>query len=117
MPIYRPFKDGPFQMTMGKIIFQILLLILFFFVLLFLIPNVGLRSLDINQWIEIDSNYRQHIQLKQNSSRRSDLFMCKDYLYDASMEILKMLIEHLSFRYPNMFQCNNSKAKIINFNY
>lgn len=79
--------------------------------------KTGLKSLDINEWIQIDPNYRQQIQLKEkllNSSRRDDLFMCKDSAYDASMEVLKMLIEHLPYQYPNMFQRNHSKTKIIN---
>ncbi|CAF1909314.1 unnamed protein product [Rotaria magnacalcarata] len=93
MPIYRPFRDGPFQMTMG------------------------LQSLPTHEWIQIDPNYRQQIQLKQrllNSPRRNDLFVYKDEAYAASMETLKMLIAYLPFKYPNMFQRNNSKTKIMN---
>ncbi|CAF2368573.1 unnamed protein product [Rotaria sp. Silwood2] len=93
IPIYRPFKDGPFQMTMR------------------------LQLLDIHEWIQIDSNYRQYIHLKQellNSTRRNDLFIYKDETYDASIEVLKMLIEYLPYHYPNMFQRNHSKTKIIN---
>ncbi|CAF3412581.1 unnamed protein product [Rotaria socialis] len=93
MPIYRPFKDGPFQMTMG------------------------LQSLSTHEWIQIDPNYRQQLQLKQrllNSPRRNDLFVYKDEAYAASMETLKMLIAYLPFKYPNMFQRNNSKTKIMN---
>ncbi|CAF3626808.1 unnamed protein product [Adineta steineri] len=92
-PIYRPFKDGPFQMTMG------------------------IKSLNINEWIQIDRNYRQQIKLKQkllNSNERENLFMCKDEAYTAAMETLTMLIEYLPYQYPNMFQRNNSKTKITN---
>ncbi|CAF0786838.1 unnamed protein product [Rotaria sp. Silwood1] len=93
IPIYRPFKDGPFQMTMN------------------------LQSLDTHDWIQIDPYYRQHIRLKQellNSARRNYLFLYKDETYDASMEVLQMLIEYLPYQYPNMFQRNHSKTKIIN---
>jgi predicted nucleic acid-binding OB-fold protein len=73
--------------------------------------------LDINEWIQIDPNYRQQIELKKillKSSRRKDLFIYKDEAYAGAMEILKMLIEYLPNQYPNMFQTNHSKTKIIN---
>jgi len=73
--------------------------------------------LDINQWIQIDPNYRQQIELKKRllkSSHRKDLFMYKDEAYAGAMETLKMLIEYLPNQYPNMFQTNHSKTKIIN---
>ncbi|UJR16215.1 hypothetical protein I4U23_003125 [Adineta vaga] len=95
MPIirYRPFRDGPFQMTMG------------------------LQSLNILEWIQIDRNYREELILKQkllNSNRRSDIFICKDEAYAGAMETLQMLIEHLPYQYPNMFQRNHSKTQITN---
>jgi len=73
--------------------------------------------LDTNEWIQIDPNYRQQIQLKQqllNSCYRSDLFQYTDEAYAGAMETLKMLIEYLPNQYPNMFQRNHSKTKIIN---
>ena len=93
MPVYRPFKDGPFQMTMG------------------------LQSLDLHQWIQIDRNYREQIRLKQklfNSHRRADLFFCKEETDASAMETLRMLIEHLPAQYPNMFEGNHSKTRITN---
>ncbi len=73
--------------------------------------------MNIDEWIQIDPNYREQIKLKQtllNSSRRSDLFLYKDEAYEGSMEALKMLIEYLPNQYPNMFHTNHSKTKIIN---
>ena len=73
--------------------------------------------MDTNKWIEIDSNYREQIKLKQkllNSSRRNDIFLHKKEAYAGSMEALKMLIEYLPYQYPNMFHGNHSKTKITN---
>jgi hypothetical protein len=73
--------------------------------------------LDTNKWIEIDSNYREEIKLKQkllNSPCRNDIFLHKEEAYAGSMEALKMLIEHLPYQYPNMFHGNHSKTKITN---
>jgi hypothetical protein len=73
--------------------------------------------LDVNEWIQIDPNYRHEIQLKQDllsSSRRNDLFIYKDDAYAGAMETLEMLIEYLPYHYPNMFQRNHSKTKIMN---
>ncbi|CAF1489481.1 unnamed protein product [Adineta ricciae] len=93
LPTYRPFRDGPFQMTMG------------------------LQSLNTHEWIQIDRNYREELVLKENllnSNRRCDIFICKDEAYGGAMETLQMLIEHLPNQYPNMFQRNHSRTKITN---
>jgi hypothetical protein len=79
--------------------------------------NTGLQPLDTNEWIKIDSNYREQIKLKGkllNSSRRNDLFICKKEAYAGAMETLEMLIEYLPHQYPNMFQGNHSKTQITN---
>jgi hypothetical protein len=73
--------------------------------------------LDPNEWIQIDRNYRQQIQLKKrllNSSHREDLFCYKDEAYAGAMETLNMLIDYLPNQYPNMFETNHSKTKITN---
>lgn len=82
-----------------------------------LISDTGLQALDPHEWIQIDPHYRQQIQLKEkifHGNRREDFFLCKDEAYEGAMEILKMLIDYLPDQYPNMFEKNHSKSKIIN---
>lgn len=80
-------------------------------------PRVGLQSLDLHDWIQIDPNYREEIRLKEtlfNSERRADVFLCKDEAYAGAMETLELLIEHLPSQFPNMFERNHSRTKITN---
>lgn len=73
--------------------------------------------MDLHRWIELDDSYRHDIALKNqllNSDRRPDLFMHDDQVYDACLETLQLLIEHLPKQYPNMFERNRTKTMIIN---
>jgi hypothetical protein len=73
--------------------------------------------LDTKEWIQIDRNYRHQVKLKQNlfnNNHRNDLFICKNEAYADAMKVLNMLIEYLPYQYPNMFQRNHSKTKIMN---
>lgn len=73
--------------------------------------------MNTHEWIQIDPNYREEVALKEkllHSNRRGDIFICKDEAYAGAMEVLQMLIEHLPYQYPNMFQRNHSRTKITN---
>ena len=108
IPTYRPFKDGPFQMTMGSI---------FLLVFIRLMLSLGIQSLTLHQWIEIDPQYRVQIDEKKSllkSSRRNDLLIYNDDAYAGSLETLEMLIDYLPSQFPQMFERNSLKTKIFN---
>ena len=79
--------------------------------------RAGLRTLDMHEWIEIDRYYRPQIQLKAEllaSSRRQEIFVCKDEAFAGAKEALEMLFDFLPQQFPNMFQGNPSRTKITN---
>ncbi|CAF5040092.1 unnamed protein product, partial [Rotaria sp. Silwood1] len=92
---YRPFKYGPdYFITMG------------------------IRRLDLNDWIELDNEWSKYHQVKLDrlSEERAHL-LCKTApeAYDAALETMELLCEYLVHRYPSLFQyeLNNNNDKKI----
>lgn len=88
---YRPFRHGPNQVTMG------------------------IRKLDWNEWIQLDSNYMRYHDIKA-SELKKDLHGHVKYVdnavtRDACFELLEELTAYLTNRYPSMFQLEGSTLK------
>ena len=69
---------------------------------------MGIRKLDWNHWIELDSNYRRYHDLKV-SELNKDFAAHIDYVdnattRDACFEMLEELTRYLTYRYPKIFQ-------------
>lgn len=72
-PVYRPFNDGPFRW------------------------RLGLRPLDLSEWIQIGSDYDEEMTEKDAvlAAYPSTVFRVLPKAHDASAELLWMLIDHL----------------------
>ncbi|KAM0545592.1 hypothetical protein ACHAPJ_011292 [Fusarium lateritium] len=85
--LYRPCRHGPNHVTMG------------------------IRKLDWNNWIEMDSNYLWYHDLKV-SELEKDIDAHIQYVdnavtRDACFEVLEELTAYLTARYPKIFQLND----------
>lgn len=85
--VYRPFRHGKNHITMG------------------------IRKLDWNNWIELDSNYVRYHDLKV-SELEKDIDAHVQYVddavtRDACFEMLEELTQYLTHRYPRVFQLSN----------
>ncbi|KAL8734296.1 MAG: hypothetical protein Q9166_001494 [cf. Caloplaca sp. 2 TL-2023] len=79
---YRPFKHGPYHITMG------------------------LRAMQWDEWIELDNHYlRFHEDKKRRLEERGEK-CCKTApeAYDGAIELLEELCSYLPQRYPSLFQ-------------
>lgn len=80
---YRPFRWGPYYITMG------------------------LRRMQWDEWIELDNHYmRFHDDKKRRIEERGSKCSHTDpdpKVWDAAVELLEELCEYLSERYPSMF--------------
>ncbi|KAH6869130.1 hypothetical protein B0T10DRAFT_611650 [Thelonectria olida] len=86
--LYRPFRHGPNHVTMG------------------------IRKLDWNHWIEMDSNFPRYHDLKV-SELEKDLGAHVQYVdnavtRDACFEVLEELTKYLTGRYPKIFQLEDN---------
>jgi len=79
--IYLPFADGRWQM------------------------RLGLRSLSLDDWIEIDDQYERYLQRKREllGERYADVFAALPGSEAAQQEVVDLLLEHLPRRFPECF--------------
>ena len=66
---------------------------------------MGLNELALNEWIEIDSNYRTEIEQKRHllTERFADVFAAQPGSESGGREALELLTTHLAQRFPNWF--------------
>jgi hypothetical protein len=89
--LYRPFRHGPNRVTMG------------------------IRKLDWDNWIEMDSNFLHYHDLKV-SELEKDLGAHVQYVnnavtQDACFEVLEELTKYLTGRYPKIFQVDDKALR------
>lgn len=68
---------------------------------------MGLRSLNWNEWIELDSEYLNYHAKKAErlaSPRASKLYHTAPEAYDGAVELLEELCSYLPQRYPTLFR-------------
>lgn len=85
--LYRPFRHGPNHITMG------------------------IRKLEWDEWIEMDSNFISYHDIKV-SELKKDLPAHVKYVdnavtKDACFEVLEELTQYLCGRYPSVFELKN----------
>nr|WP_297078322.1 GNAT family N-acetyltransferase [Thermoleptolyngbya sp. M55_K2018_002] len=78
---YFPFADGRWQM------------------------RLGLRSLSLDHWIEIDDQYERYLQRKREllSERHAEVFAALPGSDAAQQDVLNLLADHLPRRFPQWF--------------
>jgi len=66
---------------------------------------LGLKQMDVKDWIEIDETYLERYKLKKQlfESNRDDIVQILDGVDDAAFEGLELLVDYLPRRYPTMF--------------
>jgi hypothetical protein len=73
---------------------------------------MGIRKLDWNEWIEMDSNFIKYHDTKV-SELRKDMSAHVQYVdnavtRDACFETLEELVRYLTHRYPKIFKLNGN---------
>lgn len=66
--------------------------------------GMGLRALEIGQWLEIDDSYIQDIDLKKSLYQQhpSQVFACLPEGISGSIETLELISEHLAQLFPEL---------------
>jgi len=66
--------------------------------------GMGLRALEIEQWLEIDDSYTQDIDEKKSLYRQhpSQVFACMPEGLSGSIETLELISEHLAQMFPGL---------------
>lgn len=68
--------------------------------------TIGLKPLDLNDWIDVDDHLRTYLDEKDRLATRSphDVFAALPGSEAAQAEVLSLLAEHLPRRYPSIYQ-------------
>jgi hypothetical protein len=67
--------------------------------------SMGLRSMDLDKWIEIDEDFDKEIAEKRHllESKRNQVFAALPAGTSGSREVLAKLIEYLPTQFPDRF--------------
>ncbi|MES1022462.1 DUF3445 domain-containing protein [Gloeocapsa sp. BRSZ] len=81
-PLYLPFADGQWRMAMG------------------------LKPLQLQQWIEIDEDFTEELNYKDQllKEQYSDVCGCLPESQAGQQEVLELILEHLLQYFPNYYQ-------------
>ena len=81
-PPYAPFADGRWRLTMG------------------------LLSLDLNDWIQLDDDYQDQLAEKERlrAERHGEVFAALPGSLSGQTEVLRLLADHLPNRFPGRFE-------------
>lgn len=82
LPTYLPFADGQWRMSMG------------------------LKSLNLQEWIEIDEHFAKELALKDKllKNQYSDVFACLPESRLSQKEVLDLLLNHLVEHFPQHYR-------------
>jgi dimethylamine monooxygenase subunit A len=78
--------------------------------------NIGVRPLDIWDWIEVDANLPAYLKEKAKHylDDRHQVIVSEGSSVEAQSEVLAMLSEHMCERYPNIYCKTESGIDILN---
>jgi dimethylamine monooxygenase subunit A len=78
--------------------------------------NIGVRPLDIDDWVEVDTNLATYLNEKAQhySNDRHQVIVSEDTSIAAQTEALNLLSEHVCKRYPNIYRKTGSAIDILN---
>ena len=68
--------------------------------------TIGLKPLDLADWIEIDGTYDAQMREKRRiyAAHPDKVFVAEDRTEDAQREVLSLLLEHLPRRFPERYR-------------
>lgn len=68
--------------------------------------ELGLQTLDLSQWLEVDENWQEQTTLKTRllTEERDKVFQALPGALDASHEVAEMISTHLKQHFPDKFQ-------------
>jgi len=76
---------------------------------------MGIRSMNWEQWIELDNEWLSYHQQKQDriEERGSRLVLVHETARDAAQEALELLSKYVTRRYPTLFRFTSEKEEAI----
>ena len=77
--------------------------------------NIGVRPLDVNEWVEVDANLPAYLNEKAQHYRddRHQVIVSEESSVEAQSEVLNLLSEHVCKRYPNIYCKTESVIDIL----
>jgi len=89
MPRYLPFLDGPWRLAMG------------------------IRALDLAEWIEVDQCFAAQLAERRRllEERRADVLAGLPESAAGQQELLELLLDHLSERFPEVFRRSGGRIE------
>ena len=78
--------------------------------------NIGVRPLDIQDWIEVDANLPAYLNEKARHYRddRAQVIVSEENSIKAQSEVLNLLSEHLCEGYPHIYRKTSHGIDILN---
>lgn len=78
--------------------------------------NIGIRPLDVQEWIEVDANLPAYLNQKvlHYSDNRRQVIVSEESSTSAQSEVLNLLSTHLIERYPNIYRKTDNHIDILN---
>lgn len=78
--------------------------------------NIGVRPLDISEWIEVDTNLPAYLKEKAQHYRddRHQVIVSEESSVEAQSEVLNLLSEHMCERHPDVYRKTGSSIDILN---
>jgi dimethylamine monooxygenase subunit A len=78
--------------------------------------NIGVRPLDLDDWIEVDANLPAYLQEKARHYRddKHQVIVSEVSSVEAQTEVLYLLSEHMCKRYPDIYSKTGSRIDILN---
>jgi hypothetical protein len=106
---YRPFR-WPYHQTMSAYRLSVYLVFSGIF------GDLGLKSMDPDRWIELESTYRTRIQQRMQlySQHGKKIVDCLPGAEAACRELMEMVIQFLCARYPRQFQLDSASGVFQN---
>jgi dimethylamine monooxygenase subunit A len=77
--------------------------------------TIGLRPLDLGNWIEIDATFDFQLAEKRRiyAEYPDKVFVSEAGTEDAQAEVLALLVEHLPARFPERYQCEADRLLVV----
>ena len=77
--------------------------------------QIGLKPLDLSDWIEIDEHLAAHLAEKKRlrAAHPGETFVAEPRTEDAQAEVLALLAEHLPVRFPEIYRREGNAVEIV----
>lgn len=77
--------------------------------------QIGLKQLDLRNWIEIDETFDFQLAEKRRiyAEHGGDVFVAEEGTEDAQAEVLALLTEHLPARFPERYRRDGERLTVV----